>query len=64
MSLPMLRLLLLLLPLPLSACSSAEPPAARQASPAVEALKDARSVEASTDAATRAREDAVKAIQP
>jgi hypothetical protein len=64
MRLPMLRFLFLLFPLLFSACSSADPPAARQASPYVDALKDARSVESATEDATRAREDAVKAIQP
>ncbi len=60
----MLRFLCLLVPLLLSACSGSDSPAARQSSPAVEALKDARSVEAATDVANRAREDGVKAAQP
>ena len=54
----------LLLALVLAACSGARPPAARQPSPYVDAIKDARSVEASTQAATRAREAAVNAVQP
>ncbi len=62
-----MRRLIVLLPLALlSACSSADPapPASSSSSPVVDALKDARSVGAASDDATRAREAAIKAAQP
>ena len=55
---------LLLLSLLLGACSAAQPHRARQGSPYVEVIKDARSLDAATEAANRAREQAVNAAQP
>jgi hypothetical protein len=62
-----MRALILLMPMVLlSACSPADPsaPAARSTSPYVDALRDARSVGAASDASTRAREAAIQAAQP
>ena len=55
---------LLFLPLLLGACAASDVPEARQPSPYVDALKDARNVGAATDGATRDLERAIKAVQP